>query len=68
MKKKESLSRKIFIVVNILFMIALMVIMVFPYINVLAKSLNDGADTARGGGYNISQGVYMGELQDGSTR
>lgn len=49
MKKKESLSRKIFVVANILFMIALMVIMVFPYINVLAKSLNDGADTARGG-------------------
>jgi len=47
--KKESLSRKSFIVFNVLFMIALMIVMIFPYINVLAKSLNDGADTMRGG-------------------
>lgn len=48
-KKKESFSRKAFVVFNVIFMILLMVTMLFPYLNVLAKSLNDGADTAMGG-------------------
>lgn len=48
-KKKESFSRKAFVIFNIVFMIMLMVVMLFPYLNVLAKSLNDGADAARGG-------------------
>lgn len=48
-KKKESFSRKAFVVFNILFMIFLMVVMLFPYLNVLAKALNEGADTAMGG-------------------
>jgi len=30
-------------------MLAIVVLMVFPYLHVLAKALNDGADTARGG-------------------
>ena len=49
MKKKESISRKSFLVFNTVFMLFLIVIMVFPYINVLAKAFNDGADTAMGG-------------------
>ena len=49
MKRKESLSRKIFVVSNTTIMIFLIVIMVFPYLNVLAKALNDGMDTSRGG-------------------
>lgn len=47
--RKESISRKCFNVFNVLFMICLVIVMVFPYIHILAKSLNDGADTARGG-------------------
>lgn len=47
--RKESFSRKCFNVFNIAFMVALVIITVFPYLNVLAKALNDGADTARGG-------------------
>ena len=47
--KKISLSRRMFIVCNILFMIALIVVMVFPYINIMAKAFNDGKDTAFGG-------------------
>ena len=46
---KDSVSRKIFNVFNISFFILLMVTMLFPYINVLAKALNEGKDTAMGG-------------------
>lgn len=46
---KESIPRKIFNVFNVLFMCALVAVMVFPYLNILAKSLNDGQDTALGG-------------------
>lgn len=47
--KQQSLGYKIFFGLNILFMIFIIFIMLFPYLNVLAKALNDGADTARGG-------------------
>ena len=46
---KDSVSRKIFNVFNICFFIFLMVTMLFPYLNVLAKALNEGKDTAMGG-------------------
>ncbi len=46
---KEPISRKIFNVLNILFMCCLIVVMVFPYLNILAKAFNDGEDTAMGG-------------------
>jgi len=46
---REPISRKIFNVFNILFMCALVVVMVFPYLNILAKALNNGEDTAMGG-------------------
>ena len=49
MRRRESISRKAFIVFNVIFMLLLVVVMVFPYLNVLAKALNDGADAARGG-------------------
>lgn len=47
--KKVSISRRIFNVFNILFMCALIAVMVFPYLNILAKALNNGEDTAMGG-------------------
>ena len=46
---KDSLSRKIFNVVNITIMILMMITILLPYVNVLAKALNDGNDTAMGG-------------------
>ena len=49
MSKKDSLSRKIFYVCNIIFMLCLVVLTLFPYLHVLAKSLNDGQDSAMGG-------------------
>lgn len=47
--RKEPISRKIFNIFNVLFMCALVVVMVFPYLNILAKALNNGEDTAMGG-------------------
>jgi len=49
MKTKDSFSRKVFNVFNIIFFLAMMLVILFPYINVLAKALNDGSDTALGG-------------------
>ena len=50
-KKKKSLADKIFIVFNTLFMIAFVVITLYPVLNTLAISFNDGIDTVRGGIY-----------------
>lgn len=47
--KHESISYKIFKVFNYTFMIGVFIVCIFPYLNVLAKSLNDGNDTMRGG-------------------
>lgn len=49
MTKKDSLSRKIFYVCLIIFFILFMITVLFPYLNILAKALNEGADTSRGG-------------------
>lgn len=49
MKKNDSVSRKIFYICNIIFFIILSVSVLFPYLNILAKSLNEGKDTALGG-------------------
>ena len=49
MNKKDSLSRKIFYVCNIIFLLLLSVTVLFPYLNLLAKSFNEGADTMKGG-------------------
>lgn len=46
---KNSFSRKVFNVGNITFFILMMITILFPYANVLAKALNDGNDTAMGG-------------------
>jgi len=49
MSKKDSLSRKLFYIFDIVFMLVMCVVVLFPYLNVLAKAFNDGQDTARGG-------------------
>lgn len=48
-KRKTSLADKTFVVCNTLFMIAFVVITLYPVLNTLAISLNDGIDAVRGG-------------------
>lgn len=50
-KQKTSLADKIFVVCNTLFMIAFVVVTLYPVLNTLAISLNDGVDAVRGGIY-----------------
>ena len=46
-KKKTSLSDRIFVICNVVFMIAFVIITLYPVINTLAISLNDGMDALR---------------------
>jgi len=46
---RQSIGVRIFNVYNIMFMIVLSVITIYPYLNQLAVSLNDGEDTIFGG-------------------
>ena len=48
-KRKTSLADKIFVVCNTLFMIAFVVVTLYPVLNTLAISFNDGIDAVRGG-------------------
>lgn len=50
-KKKSSVADKIFTVCNTVFMIAFVVVTLYPVLNTLAISLNDGTDALRGGIY-----------------
>ena len=47
--KKKSLSDQIFVICNTIFMVAFVVITLYPVLNTLAISFNDGIDTVRGG-------------------
>ncbi|THG89143.1 sugar ABC transporter permease [Alkalihalobacillus alcalophilus ATCC 27647 = CGMCC 1.3604] len=56
MKKKKGLNRmtpgeKLFDYINYLFMVIVIVVMLYPFLNVLAISLNESTDTVRGGIY-----------------
>ncbi len=46
---KRTNGEKVFNVFNIIFMLLMCVVMIYPYLNQLAISLNEGMDTARGG-------------------
>lgn len=48
-KKKTSVYDKIFVTFNTIFMIAFIVITLYPVLNTLAISLNNGTDSLRGG-------------------
>lgn len=48
-KKKTSFADKAFVVCNTLFMIAFVVITLYPVLNTVAISFNDGVDAVRGG-------------------
>ena len=49
MHKKTSLSDRIFVICNTIFMIAFVIITLYPVLNTLAISFNDGTDALRGG-------------------
>lgn len=51
MKRKRKIGDVIFDNLNILFMIFLMIITLYPFINTIAISFNPGLDTVRGGIY-----------------
>lgn len=50
-RKKTSVADKVFVTLNTLFMIMFVIITLYPVLNTLAISLNDGTDAARGGIY-----------------
>ena len=50
-KRKKSLSDRIFVICNTIFMIAFVVVTLYPVLNTLAISFNDGTDALRGGIY-----------------
>lgn len=50
-KKKSSLADKIFVFCNTLFMILFVVVTLYPVLNTVAISFNDGVDAVRGGIY-----------------
>ena len=56
---QKSVSDKIFVVLNTLFMIAFVVITLYPVLNTLAISLNDGTDALRGGIYLLPRKFTM---------
>lgn len=48
---KPSLSDRVFDIANFTFMTLVMIVTLYPFLNVLAISLNDSVDTVRGGIY-----------------
>ncbi|WP_314586496.1 carbohydrate ABC transporter permease [Paenibacillus terrigena] len=51
MRIKPSLGSRIFDTCNLVFMLVFTFVMLYPFVNLLAISLNDGVDAARGGIY-----------------
>lgn len=52
-RRKKSISDRIFVICNTIFMIAFVIITLYPVLNTLAISFNDGTDALRGGIYLI---------------
>lgn len=50
-RKKTSVADKVFVTLNTLFMIMFVIITLYPVLNTLSISLNDGTDALRGGIY-----------------
>lgn len=51
MKRKKSMADRIFVICNTIFMILFVIITLYPVLNTLAVSFNDGTDALRGGIY-----------------
>ncbi|MFP4977780.1 carbohydrate ABC transporter permease [Paenibacillus sp. CN-4] len=49
--RKSSLGDRIFDICNIIFMVCLMIVTIYPFLNMIAVSLNDANDAVRGGIY-----------------
>ena len=56
-RKKTSVADKVFVTLNTLFMIMFVIITLYPVLNTLAISLNDGTDALRGGIYLLPRKV-----------
>lgn len=56
-------SEKIFDIFNIILMTVILIITLYPFLNVLAISLNDSTDTVRGGIY-LWPREFTGKLQN----
>ena len=50
-KYKRTVGGELFTIINAIFMIAFVVITLYPVLNTLAVSFNDGTDALRGGIY-----------------
>ncbi|MDE6389542.1 MAG: carbohydrate ABC transporter permease [Lachnospiraceae bacterium] len=50
-KKKRTMADRVFVVCNTVFMILFVIITLYPVLNTLAVSFNDGTDALRGGIY-----------------
>ena len=48
-KVKSSLESKIFTIINVVFMVSFVVVTLYPVLNTVAISFNDGIDAVRGG-------------------
>ena len=47
--RNEGKGYAVFSIINFIFMILIILVTLLPYLNVLAKALNDGTDSLRGG-------------------
>ena len=54
---KPTLSDRVFDIGNFTFMTLVMIVTLYPFLNVLAISLNDSVDTVRGD-LSLAAGVY----------
>ncbi|MWC28614.1 carbohydrate ABC transporter permease [Paenibacillus sp. MMS18-CY102] len=50
-KRRVPVGDRVFDILNVTFMICLMIVTVYPFINMLAVSLNDASDSVKGGIY-----------------
>ena len=65
-KKKKKIS--IFPIVNCIIMVLFLIITLYPVLNTLAISLNDGTDALRGGIYLLPRKFTPEELYNGFTK
>ena len=61
-RKKTSVGDTIFVICNTLFMILFVLITLYPILNTVAISLNDGTDALRGGDLSVAPKIYLEEL------
>lgn len=60
-RKKRSVGDTIFVICNTLFMILFVLITLYPILNTVAISLNDGTDALMGG-LSVAPKIYLEEL------